>query len=168
MEDDKDDTDPVATACAIVIPTVFVAVVLTIMWRNGTLARAFEKAMQGASEALKAGEEAVNNNNNNTSNTNNNAPQPDVDELQREIEAREKVRANVREQTNGRESHRGRTAGVGILVAEYDDTNCKRLPDRIFRGRSDRGSARALVLQRGFFVRRELVSPRQRCEEERG
>ena len=62
MEDDKDDTDPVATACAIVIPTVFVAVVLTIMWRNGTLARAFEKAMQGASEALKAGEEAVNNN----------------------------------------------------------------------------------------------------------
>ena len=87
MEDDKDDTDPVATACAIVIPTVFVAVVLTIMWRNGTLARAFEKVMQGASEALKAGEEAVNNNNNNTSNTNNNAPQPDVEALQREIEA---------------------------------------------------------------------------------
>ena len=100
MEDDKDDTDPVATACAIVIPTVFVAVVLTIMWRNGTLARAFEKAMQGASEALKAGEEAVNNNNNNnnTSNTNNNAPQPDVEELQREIEALkgEKARAEAR------------------------------------------------------------------------
>jgi len=99
MEDDKDDTDPVATACAIVIPTVFVAVVLTIMWRNGTLARAFEKAMQGASEALKAGEEAVNNNNNNnTSNTNNNAPQPDVEALQREIEALkgEKARAEAR------------------------------------------------------------------------
>ena len=99
MEDDKDDTDPVATACAIVIPTVFVAVVLTIMWRNGTLARAFEKAMQGASEALKAGEETVNNNNNNnTSNTNNNAPQPDVEELQREIEALkgEKARAEAR------------------------------------------------------------------------
>jgi hypothetical protein len=96
MEDDKDDTDPVATACAIVIPTVFVAVVLTIMWRNGTLARAFEKAMQGASEALKAGEEAVNNDN--TSNTNNNAPQPDVEELQREIEALkgEKARAEAR------------------------------------------------------------------------
>jgi Tfp pilus assembly protein PilX len=97
--EDEDDTDPVATACAIVIPTVFVAVVLTIMWRNGTLARAFEKAMQGASEALKAGEEAVNNNNNNnTSNTNNNAPQPDVDELQREIEALkgEKARAEAR------------------------------------------------------------------------
>ena len=99
MEDDKDDTDPVATACAIVIPTVFVAVVLTIMWRNGTLARAFEKAMQGASEALKAGEEAVNNNNNNnTSNTNNNAPQPDVEALRREIETLkgEKARAEAR------------------------------------------------------------------------
>ena len=38
MEEDKDDTDPVATACAIVIPTVFVAVVFTVAWRNGTLA----------------------------------------------------------------------------------------------------------------------------------
>ena len=102
MEDDKDDTDPVATACAIVIPTVFVAVVLTIMWRNGTLARAFEKAMQGASEALKAGEEAVNNNNNNTTTTSNttntNAPHPDVEALQREVERLkgEKARAEAR------------------------------------------------------------------------
>ena len=102
MEDDKDDTDPVATACAIVIPTVFVAVVLTIMWRNGTLARAFEKAMQGASEALKAGEEAVNNNNNNTTptsnTTNTNALHPDVEALQREVERLkgEKARAEAR------------------------------------------------------------------------
>ena len=101
MEDDKDDTDPVATACAIVIPTVFVAVVLTIMWRNGTLARAFEKAMQGASEALKAGEEAVNNNNNTTTTsntTNTNAPHPDVEALQREVERLkgEKARAEAR------------------------------------------------------------------------
>ena len=36
-----DDTDPVATACAIAIPTVFVIVVLVITWRNGTLERIF-------------------------------------------------------------------------------------------------------------------------------
>ena len=103
MEDDnKDDTDPVATACAIVIPTVFVAVVFTIMWRNGTLARMCDKAMQGASEALKAGEEAVNNNNNNTTTTSNttntNAPHPDVEALQREVERLkgEKARAEAR------------------------------------------------------------------------
>ena len=100
MEEDKDDTDPVATACAIVIPTVFVAVVFTVAWRNGTLARVFEKAMRGASEALKAGEEVVNttNNNNNTSNTNTNAPQPDVEALRREIETLkgEKARAEAR------------------------------------------------------------------------
>ncbi len=36
-----DDTDPVATACAIAIPTVFVIAVLVITWRNGTLERIF-------------------------------------------------------------------------------------------------------------------------------